>query len=63
VILGLHVLPLGLYILQNPPLGLKLDEYDLLIHVGIGILAIGRFVCALVEVSISTIIVHNITWS
>ena len=61
VILGLHVLPLGLYIVQYPPFELMLDKYHLLVHTGIAILAFGRFVCALVEVSIlCAIIVHSI---
>ncbi|XP_065892261.1 uncharacterized protein [Dysidea avara] len=49
VVLGLHVLPLGLYVLQYPPFGLVLDKYHVLLYTGIGMLAVGRFVCALVE--------------
>lgn len=51
VISGLHVLPVALYIQQYPLYGLELDKYHVLIYCIIAILAVGRAVCALVEVS------------
>jgi len=54
VILGIHVLPLALYTVQHPPFELMLDKYHLLIYSGIGMLAVGRFLCGLVEVSNSS---------
>ena len=51
VVLGLHVLPPALYIKQDPPFGLELEKYHVLVYCIIALLTVGRIVCALVEVS------------
>ena len=51
MVLGLHVLPLVLYIKQDPPFGLELEKYHAPIYCIIALLTVGRIVCALVEVS------------
>ena len=51
VISGLHVLPVALYIEQDPPYGLDLEKYHVLVYCIIALLTIGRTVCAIVEVS------------
>ena len=52
VILGLHGLPLALYVKHDPPYGLELNEYYLVVYCIVGLLTVGRAVCAFVEVSI-----------
>ena len=51
VICGLHVLPVALYIEQDPPYGLELQKYHIVVRCIIALLIVGRTVCALVEVS------------
>ena len=51
VVVGLHVLPLVLYIKQDPPFGLDLEKYHVLVYCIIALLTVGRTICALVEVS------------
>lgn len=60
VVLGLHVLPLVLYIKQDPPLGLEFDKYHTLVYCIIVLLTVGRLICALVEVSTVTTTVFPI---
>lgn len=62
MILGLHVLPVALYIEQDPPYGLELEKYHLIVQCVIVLLLIGRTVCALVEVSPIHCILHPTTY-
>jgi len=51
VIMGLHVLPVALYVQQDPPYGFELEKYHVLIYCIVSLLTVGRIVCAIVEVS------------